>query len=254
MAPLVSTTSSAKALVYTSPTIFERRRRILHEARHMISESGYDGFSIRELARRANVAQRTLYNAFGTRESIVISAIHQFFKDFHDLAQYTHPAHTLDGQLERIVKGSSRSRQLRPYITAVMAIFNSQRADRSVRQVIRKLSTDSFMEFATHLAASHELADQVTPKAFAEQVTRYIYATQSAWCDDEISDEDMIESIAETFLVTTGGSVRDTGLGKSVKEWLNQVRRRTVRWQKFRDAAAVPDGPRRAARRSAHRA
>ena len=71
--PAVSAELSAhpdKQLVYSSPSIHERRRRILREARRLLAESGLEKFSIRTLCKRADVAQRTLYNAFHNRDRI----------------------------------------------------------------------------------------------------------------------------------------------------------------------------------------
>ena len=64
---------------YQSPAIRERRRRILNEARLMISEKGINDFSMDELGVRAGVAKRTLYNAFNSKELIISTAIQQYF-------------------------------------------------------------------------------------------------------------------------------------------------------------------------------
>jgi AcrR family transcriptional regulator len=247
MPPLIRTTSSVKALIYNSPTINDRRRRILHETRAMIAERGYEQFSIRELTKRAGVAQRTLYNAFGSRENIVVTAIHQYSRDFTDTAQYAYPAHTMFGQLERIIKASSRSLQLRPYIVAVMAIYNSHSADGSIRQVMRKLSNEGFQPFTEHLVATNQLLDHAAPEELAEHLTRFMYATQTAWCKGDIPDDSMIESLAETFLLVTLAFTRRSMIDP--EQWLDYVRARAPEWLKLRDKSVVPDSGRRISRR-----
>jgi AcrR family transcriptional regulator len=243
----------AKALVYQSATIHERRRRILHEARVMIAELGYENFSIRELAKRANVAQRTLYNAFGSRENIVISAIYQYSQEFADHATYIHNSHTLLGRMERLVKVHSRNLQIRPYTTAVMAIYNSTFSDPSIRQAIRKLSNDGSLPFADHLAACRMLAAGVTPQEYAETLTRLLYCTLSSWCVSEIADEAMLESMVETFLMVTFSSTRGA-IKKDATKWLTFVRTRSPEWAGLRSSAAVPGSPRRAVRRTVRKA
>src|SRR3954453_14424586 len=61
--------------IYDSVLMHERRQRILAETRRVIEEHGIENLSMRELCKRANVAQRTLYNAFGSKDLIVGLAI-----------------------------------------------------------------------------------------------------------------------------------------------------------------------------------
>ena len=49
-----------KVLVYSSPAIHARRRRILEETRKLIAERGLIGFSMDEICKRADVSKRTL--------------------------------------------------------------------------------------------------------------------------------------------------------------------------------------------------
>ena len=62
---------SLGGMTNSSPAMFDRRRRILCAVRDLIRERGLDGFNIRELCRRAEVAQRTVYNAFGSKENTI---------------------------------------------------------------------------------------------------------------------------------------------------------------------------------------
>ena len=53
----------------------ERRARILRAARQLIAERGYDGLTMRELARAARVAVPTLYNLFGSKDAILVAEL-----------------------------------------------------------------------------------------------------------------------------------------------------------------------------------
>lgn len=44
---------------YDSVTMAERRQRILYEVRKLVNEEGLEGFSMREISKRANVAPKT---------------------------------------------------------------------------------------------------------------------------------------------------------------------------------------------------
>jgi TetR/AcrR family transcriptional regulator, cholesterol catabolism regulator len=236
--------TSGKTLIYRSSTIFERRRRIMHETRAMISESGYESFNVRELARRAGVAQRTLYNAFGSRENIIISAIYQYSDDFAEHTHYVHLGHTLLGRLERAIKVHSRNLQIRPYTTAVMAIYNSASSDRTIRQAISKLSDDSLRPFADHLVARRQLAANVTPQAVCERITRFCYCSLSAWCVGEIADADMVEAICETLVMAVAVSTRGA-VKREAEDWLQHIRGRSPAWKALKTASSTPVTPRR---------
>ena len=98
-----------RQLVYSSPLIQERRKRILHEARKMIAERGIERFSIRELCRRADVAQRTLYNAFHSKDRVIALAIREAYEDVNNALRNSTSAETLDGIIDRLVAVSRRN-------------------------------------------------------------------------------------------------------------------------------------------------
>ena len=50
-----------------------RREQILAAAHTLLTESGYDGFAMAPLARRADVAKGTLYLYFTTREEVLLA-------------------------------------------------------------------------------------------------------------------------------------------------------------------------------------
>lgn len=225
--------------------MFERRRRILREARGMISELGYDNFNFRELARRADVAPRTLYNAFGSRENIVASAILWYSKAFTDHAHHLEPAHTLRGQLERLIKVHSRNIQIRSYSIAIMTVYNSQNAAPPIRQAIRTLCYETVSPFVDHLAAGLYFDDYVKPKSYTAYLTSAVYCTLSDWCAGEILDNDLVDAMAQTLLVATLAFTRGAAK-KEAQDWLIRVRAFSPEWEQLRTASATPEAPQRA--------
>jgi AcrR family transcriptional regulator len=53
----------------------ERRQRIQRAARKLVSERGYDGLTMRDLARAARVSVPTLYNLFGSKDAILVAEL-----------------------------------------------------------------------------------------------------------------------------------------------------------------------------------
>jgi len=60
---------------YESPRQLERQSAILASARRMLEKKGYAGVTMRALAREAGVAQATLYNIYGSKDDLILSAV-----------------------------------------------------------------------------------------------------------------------------------------------------------------------------------
>ncbi|MBA3009925.1 MAG: TetR/AcrR family transcriptional regulator [Proteobacteria bacterium] len=59
----------------------KNRERILESARAIVLDKGIDALSVRILAKEANLALRTIYNLFGSKEAVVIELFRQGTKD-----------------------------------------------------------------------------------------------------------------------------------------------------------------------------
>ena len=57
----------------------ERRTRILRAARQLIAERGYDGLTMRDLARASRVSVPTLYNLFGGKQALLLGELEVTF-------------------------------------------------------------------------------------------------------------------------------------------------------------------------------
>lgn len=66
-----------------TPRQLARRETILAAARDLIAERGYDGVTMRELADRANVALKTLYQQYDNKENLLITAVEQRHREVY---------------------------------------------------------------------------------------------------------------------------------------------------------------------------
>ena len=57
----------------------ERRARILVAARRLIAARGYDGLTMRELAKASRVSVPTLYNLFGGKRALLLAELEETF-------------------------------------------------------------------------------------------------------------------------------------------------------------------------------
>ena len=114
-----------KSLSYSSEQIIDRRRRLLTEARRMIAEGGLESFSIRKLCQRADVAQRTFYNAYESKDRLIALAIREAYDDFQKFISYRTDPTTLEGVIDRTLSTNRRNFKVRNYTKAIVSIYFS---------------------------------------------------------------------------------------------------------------------------------
>ena len=96
-------------MTYDSLAMGERRKRILHETRKLINEEGLEGFSMRKISMRAEVAPKTLYNAFGDRDRLIGLAIREMYDAVRENVKFRTSDKTLAGLLDRARRGLVKS-------------------------------------------------------------------------------------------------------------------------------------------------
>ena len=62
---------------------YERRERILATARNLVTEKGYDGLKMRELAEVSGVTTKTLYHQFGSKEKLIFIAVEERYRHIY---------------------------------------------------------------------------------------------------------------------------------------------------------------------------
>ncbi len=178
---------------YDSPIMADRRRRILAEAQAIIDELGVEGFTIRELSRRAGVAQRTLYNQFGSKEDILASAIHDHFAGLLDALPPPPAPSDFEGHLRRIDALVDRTVELRRYATAMVGVFFSPTVDRRLYDTLRWISGGGSVSWVPEAVRSDVLAR--LSAADVERLSTLLvntgYANVTDWAAGRISAAEM---------------------------------------------------------------
>ncbi|WP_408588095.1 TetR/AcrR family transcriptional regulator [Novosphingobium sp.] len=195
-----------KPLLYFSPQILARRRRLLKEARHMIAQDGLDGFSIRKLCQRAGVAQRTLYNAFQSKDRLIAFAIREAYEEFSAYARTSTESLTLTGLLSRTIAINRRNFRVRNYTKAVCALYFSPNAPRDVWETLQDMALIGTRRWlAGH---GHELQPWVDPEHLAQAMSNALYATINDWALGRLDDDEYLPRLAENLLLLVAGSTK----------------------------------------------
>lgn len=216
----VADVETDEGLVYSSPAIHERRRRILEETRKMIAEHGLAGFSMDEICKRAGVAKRTLYNAYQTKERMIALAIHEYFEKYVSHIPYTTPVGSLQRNVERIVFVIQRNRQLRNYISALMSIYFSSEADSDIWNTMHSMAVQANLQWINALKAKRQLQPWIDTQALADDIVRTEYAIINDWCRGKIEDDQIAYHQVRACLTIAAGATRGAAR-KEIEETLH---------------------------------
>lgn len=199
-----------RSLIYSSPAIRDRRRRILEETRNLIAEHGIGDFSMHELCKRAGVAKRTLYNAFQTRERLIAVAIHEYFTDYLARITYHSEVGTLQHNVERIIAVTRRNRKIRNYIRAILAIYFSPEVNPDIWETMHRMGTGPNLEWIRRLHSRRQLQPWIDPEKLADDLVRYEYATMNDWARGQFSDDEIVPRLLLSYLTFMAGATRGT--------------------------------------------
>ncbi len=188
----------------------DRRQRILAEARAMLDAMGVETFTIRELSRRADVAPRTLYNLFGSKEDILASAIHDHFAGLLAELPPQSPPEDFASHLRRIDALADRTIALKSHATAVVGVFFSPTVDRRLYDTIRWISETSsvaWMLAAIDSGVISKISDEDRER-FSTLLVNTSYANITDWAAGRISADEMKLRFKINFLVCVQPLVR----------------------------------------------
>ncbi|MBL4800432.1 MAG: TetR/AcrR family transcriptional regulator [Emcibacter sp.] len=206
---------------YSSPAIRDRRRRILEEARKIISEKGLSEFSMGELCVRAGVAKRTLYNAFQSKELIISAAINEYFEVYVEKIPYKAPDDSMYRIVERMAWIFGRNLKIRNYIRALMAIYFSPEVNSDIWEALHMLGFEFSMQWISRLKSKKQLQPWVNGEQLAHDIIRLEYGIINDWCQGRITDEDFVNHTLFCYLTFVAGATR----GQARKEIEDMLRK-----------------------------
>lgn len=192
--------------VYDSALMHERRERILKETRKVIEEHGIENLSMRELCKRADVAQRTLYNAFGSKDRIVGLAIRDTYLGQFERMRFNSPADSLEGVIDRLVRICTHFGRQKNYIKAVMDIYFSADPHTEVIDMMRELSSGNVMPWLQRLQKQGQINPALTPEDVASDMTDLVFSVMRQWSIGGMGVARMTEQSVRCLLVVAIGS------------------------------------------------
>jgi len=158
----------------------ERRDRILIAAKRLVAERGYDGLTMRDLARASKVSVPTLYNLFGSKDAILLAELQAMSGAIMNALPRTGDSFFARGMVAfdagmRIIEDSPA------FFRAVIQMFMTSPATDEVR---RRTEQGFIAVMEANLAAAKaagQLADWAEPQIVARHMWAQHMAVFLAW-------------------------------------------------------------------------
>lgn len=199
---------------YSSPSIKARRHRILSETRKIIAEDGIGGVAMEDIARRASVAKRTIYNAFQSKEHMIAAAIHQYFEEYATRITFHTEEATIDRMIERLAVVARRNMKIRNYTRALMNIYYTHDVDPEIHQAIYAIAVESHEPLVRMLHARRQLQPWIDPEELIATLVALRYSIAYSWAEGRIADEAFVPTLTRAFMTLMAGATT----GKARKE------------------------------------
>jgi AcrR family transcriptional regulator len=219
-----TTAPTGNTPIYDSALMHERRQRILKETRRVIEENGIENLSMRELCKRADVAQRTLYNAFGSKDRIVGLAIQDNYLEQVARMKFTTTADTMEGVMERTARVCIHFGRQRNYLKAVMDLYFSPTAHKDTINMMRELSYANVRPWLDQLAQRKELNTCLTREQIEGDMTDLAFAVMRKWTIGDIGVTRMAEEAVRGFLVLTVGATTGEAQSRALQALAQRAR------------------------------
>lgn len=175
----------------SSPAMFERRRRILNEARRLIGRGHPDGFSVRDLCERAGVSPNTLYNAFGSKENVITLAITQYFEEFHAATKFEHPVESFEGVIEREVATTLRNLEIPHFVNAITTLYFST-SEPPLRAALTAIGERPYRRWLETMQMQKQLERGVSVDRASKNLSHLLYALVREWRSGGLADDEFV--------------------------------------------------------------
>ena len=189
---------------YGSDQMGERRRRMIAVAKEMIAESGGEGFTIRDLTRRAGVSVTVVYSAYGDKEGLLAAAIQDFYDNL-PLAR-RRAATTVDRMLREIDAAARIILDNRAYSRAVAQLYFSPTADDRIYRTIREIAVVTFLPWLEQARARGETVPGVPIEALTATLANDRWAVIFDWARGRVPDDRLARRMKTSFLVAATGA------------------------------------------------
>ncbi len=201
-----------------------KRNRILSATVEAVTELGYEGIRMRELAERCGVTVPTLYNQFGGKDQLIARAL----EDAIGIEKRMVSARGLEPGYDRLIElielnavslieGGVRGRRIVRSYTSLA--WNEQTRNKNAEYL-----TTLLKECLLVMVAKRQLAKWLDPALLAEQMTAANIRTSIEWSLENLSTRQALPQMRYAMGIVVLGGVRGLTADKLI-DWLKTAQR-----------------------------
>ncbi len=227
-----------------------RRERILEAAREIISERGFEGLTMRQLAVASDVTVPTVYNLVGSKEQVLFAAVEEQTARFVSAIESSRGRSPAAGALA-VVEACVRELLRRPryYRSLLMLMFTSESAS-EVRHEVNGALRSQFARAVADLHAAGALEPWVDREALARRLAALLSIGSLQWASGAISGEALRASALYDISVFLLGACRG-GSRRALQRAARQAQQGILGRRRPGNGAGRSDRSRRGGRASA---
>jgi AcrR family transcriptional regulator len=167
----------------------ERRGRILAAARRLIAQHGYDGLTMRELARASRVSVPTLYNLFGGKQALLMGELQETFATVVIDLDGTRGRTFADRALAVCEAGNREVLAAPRYWRELVRLFLVSSEARPIRQQNREQYVAMMTRTLSEGQAAGEIVPWIDPEIVARRMfSNYVYGIVE-WAQGDLDAE-----------------------------------------------------------------
>lgn len=170
----------------------ERRARILAAARRLIAERGFDGLTMRELARASRVSVPTVYNLFGGKQAVLMAELEETFAlVVRSLASAG--GHSVVERAFAMCEAGNRDLLAVPaYSRELMHVFLLSEATRPLRLKINDRYVGLMAGVLRDGQAAGDLVAWADPMAVARRMFAHYVHAMLEWAAGDLTDDEFL--------------------------------------------------------------
>ena len=167
----------------------ERRSRILAAARRLIAERGYDGLTMRDLARASHVSVPTLYNLFGGKSALLFAELEETFRTVAASLQTAGEGSVVERAFAVCEAGNRDLLAVPRYSRELVHLFLVSEDTQTIRRTIAERYIAMMAGVLRDGQAAGELVAWADPVAVATRMFAHYVHAMIEWAKGEIDDE-----------------------------------------------------------------
>jgi len=181
---------------------------MLEVAKTMIAEGGPEGFTVRELGRRAKVSVTTIYATYGDKEALIAAAIQDYY-DSLPVARARQTA-SLPGLLAAADLARDAVLANKPYARQYAELYFSGTLDPRIYKVIQETSTAAAgqMPWLQKVIRDGEVVPGLAYDQILSMLANQRLVVLRDWAQGRIADDGLATAQNLAFLILARGVTR----------------------------------------------